>query len=163
MAQNTFHVALYVKDLDAAIARYTKVLGLEPAKVRHDYAKFELQDPPVIFSLNVGGEPGTLSHLGIRYPGTGDVASEMVRVKQADVPLFQQQGTTCCYAKADKFWVKDEDGIPWEMYALLEDVQAETAADPQLREFLDQERAAQGEPAPTPAAGCCVPKQVGTS
>ena len=139
MAHNTFHVALYVRDLEAAIARYRKLLGQEPAKVRHDYAKFELQDPPVIFSLNVGGEPGTLSHLGIRYPGTGDVASEMVRVKQADVPLFQQQGTTCCYAKADKFWVRDADGMPWEMYTLIEDAEAETAADPTLRRFLDQE------------------------
>ncbi len=160
---NTFHVAVYVDSIPEAVAKYRKILGLEPAKVRPDYAKFELQDPPVIFSLNVGGEPGTLSHLGIRYPGTGDVASEMVRVKQAEVPLLQQQGTTCCYAKADKFWVKDEDGIPWEMYALLEDVQAETAADRQLREFLDQERAVQGEPAPTPAAGCCVPKQAETA
>src|SRR5438128_4112957 len=109
MAQNTFHIALQVKDLDAAIARYRKLLGIEPAKVRHDYAKFELADPPVIFSLNVGGEPGTLSHLGIRYAGTGEVASEMARTKHAEVPLFQQAGTTCCYAKADKFWVKDAD------------------------------------------------------
>jgi catechol 2,3-dioxygenase-like lactoylglutathione lyase family enzyme len=160
---NTFHVAVYVDSIPDAVEQYRKILGLEPVKVRHDYAKFELQDPPVIFSLNVGGEPGTLSHLGIRYPGTGDVASEMVRVKQADVPLLQQQGTTCCYAKADKFWVKDQDGIPWEMYALLEDVQAETAADPQLRAFLDQERAAQGDQALAPASGCCVPKEAGAS
>ena len=80
---NTFHVAVYVRDIPEAVEQYRKMLGIEPAKVKHDYAKFELQDPPVIFSLNVGGEPGTLSHLGIRYPGTGDVASEMVRVKQA--------------------------------------------------------------------------------
>ena len=58
MAQNTFHVALYVRDLDAAIARYRKLLGQEPAKVRHDYAKFEIADPPVILSLNTGGKPG---------------------------------------------------------------------------------------------------------
>ena len=156
---NTFHVAVYVQSIPEAVEKYRKILGLEPAKVRHDYAKFELQDPPVIFSLNVGGEPGTLSHLGIRYPGTGDVASEMVRVKQADVPLFQQEGTTCCYAKADKFWVRDGDGIPWEMYALLEDIQAETAADPQLRAFLGQEAAelAGGDAALAPSAGCCVP------
>src|SRR6185369_12924440 len=106
---NTFHVAVYVQDIPAAVEQYRKLLGIEPAKVRHDYAKFELADPPVVFSLNVGGEPGTLSHLGIRYPGTGDVATEMVRVKQNAVPLFQQEGTTCCYAKADKFWVKDAD------------------------------------------------------
>jgi catechol 2,3-dioxygenase-like lactoylglutathione lyase family enzyme len=152
---NTFHVAVYVRSIPEAVEQYRKILGIEPAKVRHDYAKFELQDPPVIFSLNVGGEPGALSHLGIRYAGTDDVASEMTRVKNADVRLFQQKGTTCCYAKADKFWVNDDDGISWEMYALLEDVEAETAADPQLRAFLSQGEA---KPTEAPPAGCCVPQ-----
>jgi catechol 2,3-dioxygenase-like lactoylglutathione lyase family enzyme len=138
MSHNTFHVSLYVQDLDAAIARYRKILGQEPAKIRHDYAKFEISDPPVILSLNAGGVPGTVSHLGIRYPGTGEVASEMVRVKQNAVEMLEQKGTTCCYAKADKFWVRDADGMPWEMYTLLEDAQAETAADATLRQFLDQ-------------------------
>src|SRR6185436_8933121 len=101
MSQNTFHVALYVSDLEAAIERYRKVLGQEPAKVRHDYAKFEIADPPVILSLNVGGEAGKVSHLGIRYPGTGEVATEMVRTKREGVELLEQKGTTCCYAKAD--------------------------------------------------------------
>jgi hypothetical protein len=78
----------------------------------------------------------------------------MVRVKQADVPLFQQEGTTCCYATADKFWVRDQDGIPWELYALIADADAETAADAQLRAFLSQDGAAQNQAAPS---GCCVP------
>ena len=144
---NTFHVALYVKDLDAAIARYTKLFGQTPAKVRHDYAKFEIADPPVIFSLNTGGAPGTVSHLGIRYASTGDVASEAVRVKNEGLDRLEQKGTTCCYAKADKFWVRDADGMPWEMYTLLEDADAETASDQQLRRFLDQQDATRG--------GCC--------
>jgi catechol 2,3-dioxygenase-like lactoylglutathione lyase family enzyme len=166
---NTFHVAVYVRSIPEAVEKYRKLLGIEPAKVRHDYAKFEVQDPPVVFSMSLGGEPGTLSHLGIRYPGTGDVASEMLRVKQTDVPLFKQEGTTCCYAKADKFWVRDEDGIPWEMYTLLEDVDADTAADTQLRDFLGQERkAAQAQKratsdvaGPESACGvsCCVPSE----
>ena len=138
MAQNTFHVALYVDDVDAAVARYRKILGIEPAKVHHDYAKFEIADPPAILSLNRGGKPGTLSHLGIRYPGTADVASETVRTKSAGVELFRQENATCCYAKADKFWVRDADGVPWEMYTLLEDVPAATAADAELRAFLGQ-------------------------
>src|SRR5437763_3570886 len=141
MAHNTFHVALYVRDLDAAIARYRKLFGQEPAKVRHDYAKFEIADPPVIFSLNTGGTPGTVSHLGIRYPSTGDVASGMARAKREGLDMLEQQGTTCCYAKADKFWVRDADGMPWEMYTLLADAEAATAADPTLRRFLDQEGA----------------------
>jgi catechol 2,3-dioxygenase-like lactoylglutathione lyase family enzyme len=136
---NTFHVAVYVQSIPEAVEQYRKLLGIEPAKVRHDSAKFELADPPVIFSLNTGGVPGTVSHLGIRYPGTGEVASEMVRVAHEEVELLEQKGTTCCYAKADKFWVRDADGMPWEMYTLLEDAEAETAADASLRNFLEQE------------------------
>ena len=151
---NTFHVSLYVRSIPEAVEQYRKILGLEPAKVRHDYAKFEIADPPVILSLNVGGEPGTLSHLGVRYPGTGSVASEMVRAKNNELEPFRQEGTTCCYAKADKFWVKDADGVPWEMYTLLEDAEAETAADPQLRAFLAQDAAGKETAAAPP---CCVP------
>jgi catechol 2,3-dioxygenase-like lactoylglutathione lyase family enzyme len=138
---NTFHVAVYVRSIPEAVEQYRKLLGIEPAKVKHDYAKFELADPPVISSLNVGGEPGTLSHLGVRYGSTGEVMSEMARTKHAEVPLFQQAGTTCCYAKADKYWVKDADGIAWEMYTLLADAEAETAADRELRTFLGQQGA----------------------
>lgn len=160
---NTFHVSVYVSSIPEAVEQYRKILGIEPAKVRHDYAKFEIADPPVILALNAGGEPGKLSHLGIRYPGTGDVASEMVRAKSVDLPSFKQEGTTCCYAKADKFWVADRDGIRWEMYTLLEDVEAETAADAQLRAFLGQEpRDAAGAGAgagagAAPAPDCCAP------
>lgn len=153
---NTFHVSVYVRSIPDAVEQYRKLLGIEPAKVRHDYAKFELADPPVIFSLNLGGDPGTLSHLGIRYQGTGEVASEMVRVKQSEVPLFQQEGTTCCYAKADKFWVKDADGIPWEMYTLLEDANAETAADAELRTFNGQQ-GQESQSAAQNAGACCAP------
>lgn len=150
MSQNTFHVSLYVDDVDAAVARYRQILGTEPAKVKHDYAKFELQDPPVIFSLVKGGAPGTLSHLGIRYPGTGDVASERVRVKNAGVEIFDQPNATCCYASANKFWTQDADGVRWEHYTLLADVEAETAADPELRAFLGHDPAAK-----TPQPGSC--------
>ena len=146
MAQNTFHAAIYVENIEAAVERYRKILGIEPAKVRHDYAKFEIADPPVILSLNVGGKPGTLSHLGIRYPGTADVASETVRTRNEGLDILRQQSATCCYAKADKYWVQDSDGVRWEMYTLLDDVDAQTASDPELRAFLGQ-----GDQA------CCVP------
>ncbi|MEO7436686.1 MAG: glyoxalase/bleomycin resistance/dioxygenase family protein, partial [Candidatus Binatia bacterium] len=69
-------------------------------------------------------------------------------------------GTTCCYAKADKFWVKDADGIAWEMYTLLEDAEAETAADSSLRTFLGQQTSDTTAEA-SAASPCCVPPQVG--
>ena len=123
MAQNTFHVALSVKGLPTAIEHYKKILGIEPAKVRPDYAKFEIADPPVILSFNPGSEPGTIMHLGIRYPGTGEVVTELVRSKSQGLSVQEQLGITCCYAKADKFWVTDADGLGWEMYTLLEDAE----------------------------------------
>jgi catechol 2,3-dioxygenase-like lactoylglutathione lyase family enzyme len=52
---NTFHVSVYVRSIPEAVAQYRKILGIEPAKVRSDYAKFEIADPPVILSLNTGG------------------------------------------------------------------------------------------------------------
>jgi catechol 2,3-dioxygenase-like lactoylglutathione lyase family enzyme len=172
---NTFHVALYVADIPSAVAQYEKMLGIPPAKVKHDYAKFEIADPPVILSMSLGGEPGTLSHLGIRYPSTGDVMSERVRTNNAGVEMLVQENATCCYAKANKYWVSDADGVRWEHYTLLEDVEAETAADASLRAFLGQERtiapaavpeiraatnaSACGTPV-TDAGGCCVPRDV---
>lgn len=135
---NTFHVALYVEDIPAAVERDRRILGIEPAKVRHDYAKFELADPPVILSVNLGRKPGTLSRLGVRYPGSDEVASEMVRTKAAGLEQLRQDGTTCCYAKADKFWTRDADGVPWEMYTLLADANEQTAANAGLRAFLGQ-------------------------
>jgi catechol 2,3-dioxygenase-like lactoylglutathione lyase family enzyme len=153
---NTFHVALYVKDLDAAVAEYEKILGIAPAKVRPGYAKFELADPPVILSLNVGGEPGKLSHLGIRYGGTGEIATELARSKAQGLEMIQQEGVTCCYAKADKFWVVDADKVAWEMYTLLADVEAETADDPKLRQFLKQQGSSSCG-ATSDNTGCCAP------
>ena len=76
---NTFHVSLNVTSIPDAVARYRKILGAEPAKLREDYAKFELADPPLILSLNLGGTPGTVGHLGIRYPESATVAKELRR------------------------------------------------------------------------------------
>jgi catechol 2,3-dioxygenase-like lactoylglutathione lyase family enzyme len=145
---------MYVRDLDAAVQQYRRILGIEPAKVRPGYAKFELADPPVIFSLVVGGEPGKVSHLGIRYPGTGEVATEMARTKREKLEMLEEKGVTCCYARADKFWVRDADGMPWEMYTLLADVEAETAANPDLRKFLG-ERASAPSVETAKEALCC--------
>ena len=124
---NTFHVSLNVKSIPDAIARYRKILGAEPAKVRADYAKFELADPPLVLSLNLGGAPGTVGHLGIRYPEPTTVAAELRRAEADSLEPVRQDGVTCCYAKADKFWVHDADGVAWEMYTVLADAEPEPA------------------------------------
>lgn len=139
MNTNAFHVSVYVDDIDKAVADYSRLLGIEPAKVKHDYAKFELEDPPVVFSLNVGGEPGALSHFGIRYGSSGELATERIRLKNGGVETLEQADATCCYASAEKVWALDGSGVAWELYAVTEaDVETETAADPELRELLGQ-------------------------
>jgi catechol 2,3-dioxygenase-like lactoylglutathione lyase family enzyme len=141
---NAFHVSLNVKSIPEAVERYRKILGAEPAKVRADYAKFELADPPVVLSLNLGGPPGTVGHLGIRRGDSTAVAAELKRAASDALEPYSQEGVTCCYAKADKFWVRDADGMAWEMYAFLED--AETHS----------ESVAAPAPAVAPAKnGCC--------
>jgi catechol 2,3-dioxygenase-like lactoylglutathione lyase family enzyme len=127
MAGNTFHVSLNVRSIPEAVARYRRILGAEPAKLREDYAKFELADPPLVLSLNLGGTPGTVGHLGIRYPEPATVAKELRRAEGDALEPFRQDGVTCCYAKADKFWVSDADGLPWEMYTFLADAEPERA------------------------------------
>ncbi|HVN39104.1 MAG TPA: ArsI/CadI family heavy metal resistance metalloenzyme [Myxococcota bacterium] len=135
---NAFHVSLNVESIPDAVERYRRILGAEPAKLRADYAKFELADPPLVLSLNLGGKPGTVGHLGIRRPNSAAIATELERAQVDGLEPFSEEGVTCCYAKADKFWVRDADGLAWEMYAFLAD--------------------AEPEPAPPPSApksGCC--------
>ena len=98
------------------------------------------------------GQGGSLHHLGIEVENVDEVDATQTRLAEHGLASVDERGTTCCYAKADKFWVQDEDGIPWEMYTLLADVEAETAADSQLRAFLGQEAASAA-----PAPGCCAP------
>ena len=157
MSHNTFHVALSVTDLPTAIEQYRKILGMEPAKVKPDYAKFEITDPPVILSLNLGGVPGTVSHLGIRYAGTGEVATELVRTKAQGVAVREQAGTTCCYAKADKFWVRDADGLEWEMYTLLEDAEVHSIVETPKDQCCSPTVAEESSGQPQAASRCGVP------
>ena len=121
MSDKTFHVSLHVTDIAASVERYRQILGTEPAKHFPDYAKFELADPPVILSLNLGGPPGTVAHLGIRHAETAEVGAELGRIKGRGLQVLEEGQTTCCYAHAEKFWVNDADGMPWEIYAVTGD------------------------------------------
>ena len=118
---NTFHLSLAVPDLDAAIAFYTELFGVEPAKQRPGYAKFELDDPPVAFALQQAAAP-RLSHLGIRVESSEEVEVTSARLKESGLVTLDERDTACCYARQDKVWVVDPAGNRWEVYTLLEDV-----------------------------------------
>src|SRR6266568_7865874 len=120
-AVNTFHLSLDVPDLDGAVDFYRELLGVEPAKRKPNYAKFEVADPPVALALQQATRPG-LSHLGIRVDSTATVEAASSRLAASGLATFDERDTTCCYARQDKVWVSDPAGNRWEVYTLLEDV-----------------------------------------
>ena len=117
------HVALHVKNVAASIEFYKKLFGIEPCKVRPGYAKFDVANPPLNFTLNegVGATQGTLSHLGIQVDSTADVLSVRQRWLDEGLVPRDEMKTTCCYALQDKSWISDPDGNEWEVFAVLED------------------------------------------
>lgn len=123
------HLALNVKDVGRSIEFYRKMLGIEPSKVRTGYAKFDVQNPPLNFTLNQHqfGERGALSHLGLQVSSTDDVLATRERWAEAGLLTRDEMGTSCCYAVQDKAWVRDPDGNEWEVFVVLEDNLPETA------------------------------------
>ncbi|MGH9681578.1 MAG: ArsI/CadI family heavy metal resistance metalloenzyme [Candidatus Acidiferrales bacterium] len=117
------HVALHVKNVTASIQFYKKLFGIEPCKVRPGYAKFDVANPPLNFTLNEGAGPshGALSHLGIQVDSTADVLAIRGRWQDEGLVPRDEMKTTCCYALQDKSWVQDPDGNEWEVFAVLED------------------------------------------
>jgi catechol 2,3-dioxygenase-like lactoylglutathione lyase family enzyme len=124
------HLALNVSDVTESIEFYRKLFGIEPIKVRTGYAKFDVQNPPLNFTLNQGSVPnrGALSHLGIQVRSTEDVLATRQKWNEAGLLTRDEMQTNCCYATQDKTWVRDPDGNEWEVFVVLEDNLPETAA-----------------------------------
>ena len=123
------HLALTVSDVERSIAFYRALFGVEPSKVRPGYAKFELAEPPLNFTLNQGerGESlGAFNHAGIQVGSTDDVLRAKARLVEAGLATFDEMSTTCCYAKQDKIWVTAPDGESWEVFVTHEDVETDT-------------------------------------
>lgn len=116
-----------VGNVEKSIQFYKKMFGIEPSKVRTGYAKFDVQDPPLNFTLSqVPFEgKGALSHLGIQVATTNDVNAMKTRWESEGLLPREEMQTTCCYALQDKAWVQDPDGNEWEVFVVLEDNLAE--------------------------------------
>lgn len=117
------HVALNVRDLAKSIAFYRRLFALEPSKVRTGYAKFDLANPPLNFSLNEHAfeDSGALSHLGIEVASTEAVLAIREQWHQRGLITRDEMQTDCCFATQDKTWVLDPDGNEWEVFVVLKD------------------------------------------
>ncbi|MYY05754.1 MULTISPECIES: ArsI/CadI family heavy metal resistance metalloenzyme [unclassified Streptomyces] len=116
-------LALNVADLEASVAFYSKLFGVEPAKRRPGYANFAITTPPLKLVL-IEGEPGQetrLDHLGVEVDSTDEVTAATTRLKDAGLATFEENDTSCCYALQDKVWVHGPGKEPWEVYVVKAD------------------------------------------
>jgi len=121
-------LALNVADLEASVAFYSTLFGVEPHKRRPGYANFAVDDPALKLVLievpeddRGTGTPGALNHLGVEVESTAAVDRATSRLRDAGLATFDERDTTCCYALQDKVWVHDPAGAPWEVYVVKDD------------------------------------------
>jgi catechol 2,3-dioxygenase-like lactoylglutathione lyase family enzyme len=139
-----FHVHVSVDDLDANIRFYSTVFGAAPSVRRDDYAKWMIDDPRVNFAISKRGAAPGLDHLGLQVETDEELHALRGQVRQAEIAALDQTGAACCYAKSDKYWITDPQGIAWETFHTLDVIPV----------FGEDNRAAQP---PEADASCCAP------
>jgi predicted enzyme related to lactoylglutathione lyase len=116
------HFGLYVSNLERSIAFYKELFQTEPAKVKSDYAKFELDDPSINLALAQTdiqiGTDSRVNHFGIQLKSTESVQAETERFKKLGWITETEEQRTCCYAVQDKVWLTDPDGNRWELFVV---------------------------------------------
>lgn len=113
------HIHIAVDDLPRNINFYSAMFGASPSVVKADYAKWQLEDPKVNFAISARGRKAGLDHVGIQADSADELAAIEARLQQANLPGEAQIGATCCYAKSDKYWSVDPQGIAWEAFHTL--------------------------------------------
>ena len=115
-----FHIHVHVDDIPTSVAFYSRLFAAEPARVEADYAKWMLDDPRVNFAISTRGAKVGVDHLGFQVDDAAELAELAKRAEAADMALLDQGETTCCYARSDKHWVLDPQGIAWEHFHTLD-------------------------------------------
>ncbi len=118
-----FHIHVGVKNLNESIQFYSTVFGQKPSKVKEDYAKWMLEDPRINFAISTRANIIGVDHLGLQVDEELELSAILDRLKNADLGVYDEGTTTCCYAESSKAWVKDPSGIAWEAYHTMADAE----------------------------------------
>lgn len=153
------HIHVGVERLDQAITFYSALFGAGPAKTKADYAKWMLDDPRINFAISTHTGKTGVDHLGIQVADEQELGDLRERLKEADLSLFDEGETVCCYARSDKSWVEDPAGIAWEAYKTMDETRffstdKETVATAECAGQLSAKPAPADSIAP-PSGGCC--------
>jgi len=147
------HVHVSVDDLDTSLRFYRELFAAEPTVLKADYAKWMLEDPRVNFAISKrGGSPG-LRHLGIQVEDRSELSDVYARLQRADAPVREDGATTCCYAKSEKSWIADPQGIQWETFLTTGDSTVYGVDEPEHVTSVCGEPEAVKQPAA--ASRCC--------
>lgn len=110
------HVHMGVRDLNASIAFYSELFAAQPTVRKPDYAKWLLDDPRLNFAISQGHDHGGVAHLGLQAEDTDELREVYARLERAEQPVLEEGQTTCCYARSEKSWIADPDGVKWEVF-----------------------------------------------
>ena len=142
------HVHVSVEDISTAVGFYSALFATEPAVVKDDYAKWMLDDPRVNFAISTRSAAHGLNHLGIQAESDEELEELRGRLVRAESPVVEQRDAACCYAKSNKHWTVDPQGIAWETFHTLSSIPV-----------FGEDRAARGEPiAIAEGVACCMPR-----
>lgn len=142
------HLSLNVSNMSASVEFYSKVFGAKPQKRTEGYAKFDLKEPALNFSLLATGGARAISrvnHLGIEVTSEEDVKTWKDRLEAQGVSTLSEEATDCCFALQDKIWFKDPDGNNWEVFYVHAQLPVEAAEPPKEASSMNC----------NPASGCC--------
>ena len=143
-----FHIHVGVKNLENSVKFYSTLFGQKPTKLKDDYAKWMLEDPRLNFAISTRSNEEGVDHVGIQVEENAELAEITERLKNADVGVYDEGETTCCYAQSNKAWVKDPSGLAWEAYQNMTDAEVFSA---------------KAETNDTDDSECCVPDNAQTS
>jgi len=110
------HVHVSVKDLDASVRFYSQLFATDPTVHKSDYAKWMLEDPRVNFAISQRDGRQGVQHLGIQVEDRAELAEVYERLRRAERPVIEEGETTCCYARSEKSWIDDPQGVQWEAF-----------------------------------------------
>lgn len=149
---NRLHVHLSVRDLAQSVRFYSALFGAGPTRTEADYAKWMLEDPRVNFAISTGKGEAGLSHLGIQVEDETELMHATARAKAAAGQVLVEEGARCCYAKGDKSWAEDPQGIRWETFLTSGDLTVFGAGADETRLEAAHDKK---ESATETSAGCC--------
>lgn len=156
------HVHVSVEDLAQSIRFYSTLFAASPTVVKDDYAKWMLEDPRVNFAISKQpGRTAGISHLGIQAEDETELDEVYDRLSRAERPIVEAKAATCCYAKSDKQWIADPQGVPWETFFTYGEatVYGEGSLG-KLKEMTERAGCCEPsfeEPVPAPTEACCAP------